>query len=121
MDMKNKILAIFLIGLLVLPLFSEERKEKEDFIPAPLPEKAAMDILPHPLPPVVGLTVTSAATITGLALTVKSAYDTVDLVLDDPSGPEVREGLFKTGSLIIGTALTAVLVDFFIDEIISEE
>lgn len=110
------IASLLLCFLLLIPIYSESDKTEEDYSPAPLRERPLLNELPPLEKPEIGLAVSSSLALTGLGFTLANAYLSVEEGIEDTGSAEFQKRLFKTGSFMIGTAITTVLIDYFLDE-----
>ena len=113
--MKRLTLLLVLIYSLAA-LSSEGIRTREDFSPPPPSEKPLTDYLPDHFSSNTGLWVSTAGTLGLMGLSLFTAHNTVDQGLSNPEGREMQNGIILTGTCLIGTALFAVLVDYFLNE-----
>ena len=108
------LILVFLFPLTSLP--SDEIKTRDDFT-APLPsEKPLTDYLPDHFSNNTGLWVSAVGTLGMMGLSLYTAHNTIDKGLSNPEGREMQNGIILTGTCLIGTALFAVMVDYFLSE-----
>ncbi|MBI9102823.1 MAG: hypothetical protein JEY99_10440 [Spirochaetales bacterium] len=116
--MKKKLFLILFIFIVSQILCAEERRTRDDFIPPPQDEKSLLDPIPDSLDPRLGLGLSAGVTLSGMALTAVVIHQTLDELMQDPESPAVQSGILKTGGCLVGTAVFAVITDFFLNRVL---
>jgi len=114
--MKRSAISLALL-LLIIPLTADETKTKDNFIPAPPTEQPLTDFLPKKMNPETGLWISSAGALCGISLATIVSYNTFSRALDDPRQQEMQMGVPLLGICLAGTAVSTVLINYFLDEI----
>lgn len=109
----KKIIAIILILIIPSTTFSNGIKTEDDFIPKPVQEKEIVDLF-NKIPKNHGIIASSIITFLGLSLTVGSSYVTIEELSKDPGSLEAQNGLVLTTILLISTAITSLILKYFI-------
>jgi len=119
--MKKVLFPLLMSILLLSPLSGEELKTRDDFAPAPPAEQPLTGLFPMETNPQTGLIVSSAAAVCGLTLAAAAGYSTLGRAADDPGSQDLQTGLPLLGLSLVGTAVSTVLIEYFIDRIREEK
>lgn len=109
----RKLVAVILILTVPVTIFSNGIKTEDDFIPKPIQEKEIVELFNN-IPRKQGIIASSVATFLGASLTVGSSYTTIEELTNDPDSLEAQNGLVLTGILLISTAITSLILRYFI-------
>ncbi len=112
-----KYIIIISILLFANNLNAEEQTEINDYFPPLIKDEPLVYLLPDNFKPELGLTLSSAAALSSLTFTIANAYITSEKALSDPGSSEVQKGLILTGTFLLTTSISILLVDYFIEEL----
>ena len=111
------IILFIIIFTAVVNVYTDEIKTKADFIfPEPM-EQPLINLIPDNFNPMIGFSVSSAAAISGITLLVVNGYNTSNNFLADPDIAVLSQGLILSGTYLIGSAISMIFIDFFLDKI----
>jgi len=116
--MKKGVFLLLFIFIISQIITASDRNTSKDFIPPPQDEKPLLDPIPDSFDSRIGFAVSAGVTLSGAAVTALVIHQTLDDLMKDPESADVQFGILKTGGCLVGTAVFAVITDFFLDRIL---
>jgi len=110
-----------IIYSVISPIFAQEVKTKADFIPPETIEKPLTNFIPNNFDPRIGLGISSTAALTGITLFILNTYKVSNSAFTSPGSLALQQGLVLTGTYYIGTAISLIFIDFFLQKVILKE
>lgn len=107
---------ILILLLIVTPIFCEELKTSEDFIPQPIEEEALDTVFFDKIDNSAGLITISAVTAIGMGLTLFNSYDLMEKRVTDPDSRGFQRDIVAISASLILTSISSWLLFRILEE-----
>lgn len=115
--MRSVFLILIFVFLTSISIPAQQVKTKDDYLPVPAIEQPLTNFIPQKINPETGLWISSAGALLGISLATVMSYNTLNKTLDDPGHQKSQMGVPLIGLGLTLSAVSSVLIGFFLDEI----